>query len=31
METRPDALQGSRRIRFSFTYTYMGRQLQPSG
>jgi len=30
MATRPDALQGLKRIRFSFTNTYMGRQLHPS-
>jgi hypothetical protein len=28
---RPDASQSSRRIRFSFADTDMGRQLQPSG
>jgi hypothetical protein len=31
MATRPNVLQGSRRIRFSFTDTYMGRLFHPFG
>jgi hypothetical protein len=31
MATCLDALQSSRRIRFSFTDMYMGRQLHPTG